>query len=403
MNKEYAQNNSVALRDKNTEMEKPIRVMQVVGRMMGGGVEATVMNHYRHIDRSKVQFDFVIQSDSTVVPREEIESLGGRIFVVPSYSNPFEYMKACRQLFEEQKPLIVHSHMNAISVFTLRAAKQAGVPVRIAHSHSTANPKERAKTLVKNILRPFSRVYPTHLAACSKTAARWLFGQRAVDNNDVRYIKNAIDLTKFVYSKNARHRMREEIGAEENTIVVGQVGRLCFQKNQRFTIDVFTAFHTCYPESRLVLLGDGDEKEKLQRYCKKKNIGESVVFLGTRDDVASWYSAFDVLMFPSTYEGLGMAAIEAQAEDLPVLASDRVPVEVDIVPDLVCHIPLGSGVQVWSKYLTKMAVKQPDVKRTSPSDLLSAAGYDITQSAIELVEWYRSFSVTLNVAGGYAR
>lgn len=398
MNRDYGQNEP-----KNTKTEKPIRVMQVVGRMMGGGVEAMVMNYYRHIDRSKVQFDFVIQSDSTVVPREEIESLGGRIFVVPPYSNPFAYMKACRQLFEEQNPVIVHSHMNTISVFTLRAAKQAGVPVRIAHSHSTANPKERAKTLVKNMLRPFSRVYPTHLAACSKTAARWLFGQRVVDNNDVHYINNAIDLAEFVYSKKTRRQLREEIGAGEKTIVIGQVGRLCFQKNQRFTIDVFSAFHARYPESLLVLLGDGDEKEYLQLYAKKKNVGQCVSFLGARDDVASWYSAFDVLMFPSTYEGLGMAAIEAQAEGLPVLASDRVPVEVDIVPGSIHHVPLSSGVSVWSKYLTKIVMRQLNVKHASQSDLLSAAGYDITQSAIELAKWYRRLFITSSVVGGCVR
>lgn len=397
MNRDSGQNEP-----KNTKTEKPIRVMQVVGRMMGGGVEATVMNHYRHIDRSKVQFDFVIQSDSTVVPREEIESLGGRIFVVPPYSNPFAYMKACRQLFEEQKPSIVHSHMNAVSVFTLRAAKQAGVPVRIAHSHSTANPKERAKTLVKNMLRPFSRVYPTHLAACSKTAARWLFGQRSVDNNDVRYVNNAIDLTEFVYNKNARQQLRKEIGAGEKTVVLGQVGRLCFQKNQRFTIDVFAAFHARYPESLLVLLGDGDEKEYLQSFAKKKNIEQCVLFLGARDDVASWYSAFDVLMFPSTYEGAGMAAVEAQAEDLSVLASDRVPAEVDIVPGSIRHVPLSGGVAAWLKYLTRETIEQPDKGRVSQPELLSAAGYDITQSATELTEWYRRLFVTSSVVGGYA-
>ena len=124
-------------------MSHPIRVAQVVGRMVGGGVEATIMNHYRHIDRSRVQFDFVVQTDSTLVPREEIESLGGRVFAVPSYKNPVAYMRGLERLFRQTHPDIVHSNMNAISVFTLCAAKRAGVPVRIAHSHSTSNPDER--------------------------------------------------------------------------------------------------------------------------------------------------------------------------------------------------------------------------------------------------------------------
>lgn len=393
MNRDYGQNEP-----KNTKTEKPIRVMQVVGRMMGGGVEAMVMNYYRHIDRSKVQFDFVIQSDSTVVPREEIESLGGRIFVVPPYSNPFAYMKACRQLFEEQNPVIVHSHMNTISVFTLRAAKQAGVPVRIAHSHSTANPKERAKTLVKNMLRPFSRVYPTHLAACSKTAARWLFGQRVVDNNDVYYINNAIDLTKYIYNVTARQQLRQIIGAKESTVVIGQVGRLCFQKNQRFTLDVFAEFHAHYPTSLLVFLGDGEDKEKLQSYARGKHIEEYVKFLGIHNDVSRWYSAFDILMFPSTYEGLGMVAIESQAAGLPILASSEVPNEVDLIPELIKHLPLRESTNRWVQTILDLNISKYEENRVSHSRVLMNSGYEIQKESLNLLKWYENIaSISSNI------
>lgn len=137
-------------------MSELIRVAQVVGRMMGGGVEATVMNHYRHIDRSRIQFDFIVQNDSTVVPEDEIKALGGRVFTIPSYKHLSAYINACEQLFCDLKPTIVHSHMNALSVFPLGAAKRAGVPVRIAHSHSTSNPREYTKTAVKMALRPFA-------------------------------------------------------------------------------------------------------------------------------------------------------------------------------------------------------------------------------------------------------
>lgn len=224
------------------KMSKPLRVMQVVGRMMGGGVEAAVMNYYRCIDKNRIQFDFVVQSDSLAVPKKEIESLGGRIFFVPSYNNPIAYMSACSQIFENTHPFIVHSHMNAVSVFVLRAAKHMGVPVRIAHSHSTSNPKEFRKTAVKKILRPLSRIYPTDLAACSNYAARWLFGDKAVDRRQVRIIKNSIDLRVFHYDSAARQSLRKNIGANESTVVVGQVGRLCFQKNQQLTLRAFLNF-----------------------------------------------------------------------------------------------------------------------------------------------------------------
>ena len=134
-------------------MTEPIRVAQVVGKMVGGGVEAVVMNYYRHIDRSKVQFDFLVDSDSTLVPREEIESLGGRIFEIPPYQHAIEYQRELQSLFTQEGWKIVHSHINALSVFPLRAAKKAGVPVRIAHSHSTSGKGEFAKNALKDCFR----------------------------------------------------------------------------------------------------------------------------------------------------------------------------------------------------------------------------------------------------------
>lgn len=378
-------------------MNHPIRVMQVVGRMMGGGVEATVMNYYRHINRKRVQFDFVVQSDSLMVPKEEIESLGGRIFSVPSYSNPIAYMNACSRIFEATHPLIVHSHMNAISFFTLGAAKYAGVPIRIAHSHSTSNPKELKKTAVKNILRPFSRIYPTNLAACSNYAARWLFGDKAVNEKQVHIIKNAIDLQVFRYDSDVRRFLREIIGARESTLVVGQVGRLCFQKNQQLTLRAFSELLSMEPNSLLVFIGTGDNEKQLRDLADELHVSESVHFLGMRNDVASWYSAFDVLAFPSEYEGLGMAAVEAQAEYLPVVASDKVTNEALIEKQLCYLVPLKASSEIWARTILK-AARTNFISRDC-SDIvqtLQIAGYDITQSVNGLQKWYENLAKESN-------
>lgn len=372
-------------------MNRPIRVMQVVGRMMGGGVEATVMNYYRHIDKKRIQFDFVVQSDSLKIPKEEIESLGGRIFFVPSYNNPIAYMHACSQIFKSTHPLIVHSHMNAISVFTLSVAKNAGVPIRIAHSHSTSDPKEFKKSLVKNVLRPLSRIYPTDLAACSKYAACWLFGDKAVSEKRVRIIKNAIDLHVFHYDSTERYFLRNIIGANENTIVVGQVGRLCFQKNQQLTLRAFSELLSMEPNSILVFIGTGDNEKQLRKLVDELHVSQAVRFLGIRDDVSSWYSAFDVLAFPSKYEGLGMSAIEAQAECLPVVVSDKVADEALIEKQLCYMVPLEANPRIWAKAILEAANKSlisreyPDIMQT-----LQIAGYDITQSVFALQKWYES-------------
>lgn len=363
----------------------PIRVAQVVGRMMGGGVEATVMNHYRHIDRSQVQFDFIVQTDSTVVPKDEIESLGGRVFYVPPYSNPVKYVNACRKLFQQIHPRIVHSHMNAVSVFTLMAAKQAGVPVRIAHSHSTSNPNEKAKTLVKNVLRPFSKVYPTHLAACSEYAARWLFGDQVVDAKQVHIIHNAIDIDRFTFNSQSRAIKRDELGVGDSQLLIGQVGRICFQKNQTFTIKVFSELLKNNPSAVLAIVGDGDDSE-LRKEIHDLRIERNVKLLGIRDDVADYYSAFDILAFPSTYEGLGMASIEAQAADLPVVCSDEVPKEADLIPSLVRRISLDAGFESW---VSAFDVHESDASgRISHAQEMAKRGYAIHLSAAELAHWY---------------
>lgn len=189
-------------------MTEQIRVAQVVGKMVGGGVEAVVMNYYRHIDRSKVQFDFLVDADSTLVPREEIESLGGRVFEIPPYQHVFEYQRELQRLFKQEGWKIVHSHINALSVFPLRAAKKAGVPVRIAHSHSTSGKGEYAKNALKSVLKTQSNRYPTHRFACSKFAGEWLFGKAA----HFEVVYNAIDLDRFRFNVEARAEARADLG-----------------------------------------------------------------------------------------------------------------------------------------------------------------------------------------------
>jgi glycosyltransferase involved in cell wall biosynthesis len=364
----------------------PIRVAQVMGHMAGGGVEATILNHYRYIDKSKVQFDFVIDSDSTVVPREEIESLGGRVFTVPPYKKIPQYLRTCETLFRKQKPDIVHSNINALSVFPLLAAKRAGIPVRIAHSHSTSNPREYVKTLMKNTLRPFSKLEPTHLAACSEYSARWLFGDKVVDAGNVRIIKNAIDVDQFTFNPQIRARKRAELGIDERRLVIGQVGRLCFQKNQVFTLEVFKRLLQNYPDAVLVVAGDGELRTEIRNKIHEFRIDNSVKLLGIRQDVHELYQAFDVLAFPSTYEGLPLTVIEAQASGLPVVASDLVSHEMQIVPGLVHVLPLSNP----NRWITELSNATQGRNRRSFPQLLELAGYQIAQSAGTLGEWYES-------------
>ena len=309
-----------------SSVQGPIRVAQVVGKMNGGGVEAVVMNYYRHIDRSKVQFDFLVDEDSTRVPEEEITALGGRVFRIPPYQHPIRYRRELIRLMREQQWLIVHSNINTLSVFPLSAAKKVGVPVRIAHSHSTMGKGEFTKNIMKLALRPFANVYPTVRFACSHYAGEWLFGK----NVDFTVIPNGIELDKFRFDPVVRQETRKELGVAEDAFLIGHVGRFMPQKNQAFLVDVLAEVLPSNPNAMIAFVGDGPDKPAVQLHAEELGIADRVLFLGQRSDVNRLYQAFDVFCLPSLYEGLCLVGIEAQRAGLTCLFSDAVSREVDV-------------------------------------------------------------------------
>jgi glycosyltransferase EpsF len=355
-----------------------------MGKMLGGGVEAVVMNYYRHVDRSKVQFDFLVDSDSTLVPRDEIESLGGRVFVVPPYQRQFSYQRKLEALFQEQRCLIVHSHVNTLSVFPLRAAKRAGVPVRIAHSHSTANPDERAKTAMKDILRTQANRYPTERFACGKYAGEWLFGK----GSDFTVIPNAIDLRKFVFSTEKRNALRAELGINGDSFVVLHMGRFVEQKNHRFLVEIFAELLKERPGAVLLLAGEGPLRSEIELKVESLGIADSVRFLGQRPDADALYSAADVFCLPSLYEGLPVVAVEAQASGLPMLMSDKVTHEA-LISSRAWMLPLTSGAAEWAGAVDGIGgdrfnpMGEEDERAISRYDIENAAPL-LTQKYLEL-------------------
>ncbi|OZG49202.1 glycosyltransferase family 1 protein [Bombiscardovia coagulans] len=380
-------------------MTKPLHVAQVMGHMSGGGVEQVIMNYYRHIDRSKIQFDFIVDSDSKYIPMEEIKSLNGSIYVVPPYKNLVSYIYACEQIFSKIKPTIVHSNLNSLSVFPLAAAKHAQIPIRIAHCHTVASPiqSENLKAFIKESLKHFSKIYPTHLAACSKSAGEWLFGEKTYNSGKVRIIKNAIDIEKFSFSSQVRKQKREELGIPPHQIVVGQVGRLCKVKNQLFTVKIFAEFLKENPEAVLVIAGDGELRSTLEDKVAALGIENNVRLLGMRTDISELYQAFDVLMFPSMYEGLGLTAIEAQSSGLPVLSSSNLPEDVYVIPELLYPLSLDEPISAWVDNLRKATVygrtKRSNKELTFRRKLiLQNAGYDINKNSQALASWYLSIA-----------
>lgn len=369
-----------------SEMQ-PIRVSQIMGRMAVGGVEATIMNHYRFIDHNRVNFDFIVDEDSPQVPDEEIRSLGGRVFRIPKIKHIHRYDKALYEVLTKTKPNIVHSNVNALSVFPLRIAKKAGIPIRIAHNHSMSDKKEFTRNTIKNMLRPLSRIYPTDLAACTAMAGEWLFGTDAVKRHDVHIIKNAIDVNRFTFSVNSRESLRSQYGLGSK-FIIGQVGRLVPQKNYMFSMEVFAEVLKIEPNAAFVGLGEGRQRTEIERRAEELGIADSVYLLGNQSNVNEWNSAFDVLLFPSLYEGAGMTATEAQASLLPIVGSNNVPAETFIERDLITVLSLTESAAVWANRILEVGRQQ--VNRMEKRTELASHGYDIRESAQALQTWYES-------------
>ena len=362
--------------------KKPIIVAQIMGKWIGGGVESVIMNYYRHLDHNKVQFDFICDEDSTRIPYNEIKKLGGRVFLVPKYQNLPKYLKALEKLFKENQYRIVHSNINTLSVFPLYAAKKAGVPIRISHSHSTSNPKEWKRNLIKNILRPFSKLYATDYFACSELAGRYLFGNKAFDQGEVKIIHNAIDIDKFKFDEVARKKLRKELGIKDNTVVIGHVGRFVQQKNHTFLVDVFKEYHKKNPDSKLLLVGSGPLEDKIKKKVEKLGLKDSVLFLGQRDDINKLYSAMDVFCLPSLYEGLPVVGVEAQAAGLPCVFSDKITNDTVITKDTTLS---KLELKKWLIILNNIELEPRNAKILDD--------FNIKISVSDLVKLYRSENI----------
>lgn len=369
---------------KNVDKNKPLVVAHVVGKWLGGGVEAVVMNYYKHIDRSKIQFDFICDSDSTNIPYDVIESYGGRVIIVPPYQKIFEYQKKLLEIFKKNKYMIVHSHISTMSLFPLRIAKKAGVPIRIAHSHSTTNKKEWKKNLMKQVLRPLSKLYANNYFACSELAGRWLFGNKVYNKGKVTVINNAIDLDEFKYSENLAMKKRKELNIDKSTLVIGHIGRFVPQKNHKFLIDIFNEINKKHKNSVLLLVGQGPLVDDIKIKVKKLNLEKNVKFLGQRKDVNELYQVFDLFLLPSLYEGLPVVGVEAQATGNLCYLSDDMTNETKIL-DSTVFMSLSHSSVDWANSILN-SVKE--YKKHDTKKEVAKYGFDIGLEAKKLENKY---------------
>lgn len=356
-----------------------IRVLQVATYMGRGGLESMIMNYYRHIDREKVQFDFLVHRQERAAFDDEIESLGGRIYRLPRLV-PWSksYLSALNRFFAEHPEYkVVHVHQDCLSSVILKVAAQHNVPVRVAHGHS-ANQDKNLKYPIKLWYKRFIPKYATNLFACGKDAGDWMFGGASY-----QIINNAIDVAAYTYDPTKRQEMRRQLRLKDE-LTIGHVGRFNQPKNHPFLLDIFAALLRREPNAVLLLVGDGEDMPKIQVKAQTLGIAENVRFLGIRSDVADLMQTMDVFVFPSLYEGLPVTMVEAQAAGLPCIISDKVPPECIITEGLVDILPLSAGAETWSEKL----LEKRDTPRTDRRAEIAAHGFDVTAEAVKLQEFY---------------
>ncbi|OUN79917.1 glycosyltransferase [Flavonifractor sp. An52] len=346
--------------------------------MNRGGLETMLMNYYRNIDRTQVQFDFLVHRQERAAYDDEIESLGGKIYRLPRL-NPWSrsYLNALNRFFVEHPEYkIVHSHLDCMSAIPLAAAKRAGVPVRIAHSHSSSQDRD-LKYPIKLYYKRKIPAIATDLFACGDSAGRWMFGQ-----NTFSIINNAIDAKRYIYNPMTREKERKKLGIRDNTLVIGNVGRFSYPKNHDFLVEVFYKIIGCC-DAVLLLVGDGELRPAIEKKVQELGIEEHVIFTGVRDDVPNLMQAMDVFVFPSHYEGVPVTLIEAQASGLPCMISDGVPLECKKT-DLVQQISLSEGPKAWAIAVVAAA----KIPRSNTSKAIKKSGYDIVENAQALQRYF---------------
>ena len=344
-------------------MQEPIRILIVNGKMICGGIESFIMNIYRHIDRNKIQFDFLVHYKDRFFYDDEIESLGGKIhrLTFRNDNNYFKYKKDLKTFFKNNPQYqIVWGQMEGLASIYLKEAKKAGVKWTIAHSHITS--AERSlKGLIKRVLRKNVNKYADYKFACSTEAGRYLFGKAPFT-----LIPNAIETERFLFNAQTRERIRAHHGWDETHFVLGHIGRFNAQKNHKYLIDIFAEYAKKNPNARLCLCGDGELMQSVKDYATKKSVMDRITFTGNIPNVNEYYQAFDMFVMPSLYEGLPVSGIEAQVSGLPCVFADTITREVGILTDRTKFLSITQSPEVWANAISE----QDGVDRTIDNETL---------------------------------
>ena len=343
-----------------------------------GGVESFLLSYYRKIDKTKIQFDFLCNTHNKVAYEDELKALGGRVIHIAMRSKePFRYRHELNKFMKQHASDYQAVWINVCSLANidyLKAAKKYGIKKRIIHSHNSQNMDNQLRKILHIINRHRIQQYATDYWACSADAARWFYKENILPKTVI--VKNAIELERVKFSPEKRTSIRNQYGIN-NRLVIGNVGRLHFQKNQMFALDVIKYLLQKIPDCILMFVGQGEDEGKLKQRAKDLDIQDSIIFAGVQSDMGGYLSAFDIFLFPSIFEGLSIAGLEAQVNGLPTLASYGVIPEELKLTDNFHFKKLDDGAEYWAKEIEKLS---SNLTRTNTEDVekcFTKAGFNI--------------------------
>lgn len=371
-------------------MERKIKVLYFVDRLLGGGIQQFCLENIKNMDRSKVQIDFLLLDDGETYPLEdEMRKLGCNIKKIDAWIwKPTDYIKHKRNIekfFKENHDYkVVHFHGSSKNYMILKYAKKYGIPVRIAHAHSvTFQTKNKLYKIAGNLLKGKILKYATVYFACADTAGEWLYGKKNVENGKVKIIHNAIEYSRFKPNRKIREKFRKDLNYSNKDLVFGHVGRFDKVKNHTFLIDIFNEIQKQNKNSKLLLIGAGPLEEEIRNKIKKLKIEEKVTFTGFKMNVNEYMQAMDAYIMPSLYEGLPITGVEAQAAGLPCFMSKDVITKEVKISDGLKFISLDASAKEWAD-----EILSSNLSRRNNEQALKEAKYFIEDTAEELKNYY---------------
>lgn len=366
-----------------------IKVLHMFTTLDNGGVESFLFNYYSHMNLNEIQFDFIVPGEKKGFMEDDLIKMNSNIYHINSFkSSPWRQFREICKIIKNGNYDVVHCH-GYKSFIGILAAKKMKVKGRILHSHMAFVQENLFQRFVRKFIVFLANFLCTNELACGDDAAKWLFGEKRFNSGKVKVINNAIDIDKYKYNLDARDRIRSELRIDKDTVLLGDVARLSYQKNQVFLLNLIKLMNSNEKKYKLVLVGNGEDEQMLKDKCSEYNISDSVIFLGIRNDIPDILCALDFFLLPSHYEGLPVVLAEVQASGLNCIVSDNVTRELKIVDNLV-YASIDNSLDEWHNKIISMS--NDNVDRVGIAKKMINSKYDIRFQCEHLLDIYKKYN-----------